>query len=550
MRTCPAVFLLAILAEASLAISFQTGVTSNSRRLGNRASTTLNATRCPLGPGAVSSQAVNGSGSIWPYQLFRSSTFNPPQLQVTRNAGQLAPGFLFLDPTDFTAVNATQDQAPLIMTDAGQLVWNGPYLDATNLRVASYEGKAILTFWSGLSTAGANIGHGYGNITFLDSSYTEILTVCPKLGLVTPTNTTYECEADLHESYLTDRNTLLITAYNATPADLRSIGGPEKGWVFDCLFLEINPRDGSVLFRWSALEHVPVSESKQPLRSTGTNQSEPFDYFHINSVANVGTNYLVNSRHAWSTYLVSSTGDIVWTIKGDTGGDFGPLPPHGQFSWQHHARARTITSNSIAISWFNNNNAFGVDNGTKFTTGLELLLPLPPSNTSSTTVRALRYLSDPSNPIYAASQGSFSILPNGNIFMGYGEIAVLKEYGPNSSSGAGDVRWTARFGADNLVQSYRGFKAEWHATPKTKPSLAVESAAGGCGKGYVSWNGATDVEAWAIYEGEQPGSLREVGRVGFKGFETSFGVASAFVQVGAVVGGEVVRRSEAVSWVE
>lgn len=500
---------------------------------------------CPLGRGQDSSRVVNGSGSIWPYQVFRSATFNPPQLQVTANGEHLAPGLLFFAPTDFTPVNATQDQAPLIMTDTGQLVWNGPNLDATNFRVTSYEGKVILTFWSGLSTAGANVGHGYGNVTFLDSSYTEILTVCPKLGLVTPDNKNYPCEIDFHESYVTDRDTILVTAYNVTATDLSPIGGPENGWVFDCLFFEINPKDGSILFRWSALDHIPVSVSKLPLRNAGKNQSQPFDYFHINSVVNIGHNYLVNSRHAWTTYLVSATGDIVWTIQGDTGGDFGPLPPNGHFAWQHHARPHNVTNSSISLTYFNNNNALGVDNGTHFTTGLELLLSLPPSNASSTT-RALKYLSDPSDPIYADSQGSLTFLSNGNIFMDYGEIAVMKEYGPNSPSGA-DVRWTARFGADNLVQSYRGFKAEWHATPKTGPSLAVEKGAGSCGKGYVSWNGATDVEAWVVYEGASATHLEEVGRIGFRGFETEFGVGKEFVQVAAVVRGEIVRKSEVVS---
>ena len=323
--------LLAILAEAPFAIGFQTSSKFSTRDSNNPASTNLNASGCPLGRGRTSSRVVNSSESIWPYQVFRSATFNPPQLQITANGEHLAPGLLFFAPTDFTSVNATQDQAPLIMTDAGQLVWNGPNLDATNFRVASYEGNPILTFWSGLSTAGANVGHGYGNVTFLDSSYTEILTVCPKLGLVTPDNTTYPCELDLHESYVTDRDTILVTAYNATATDLRSIGGPKNGWVFDCLFFEINPKDGSILFRWSALDHVPVSESKYPLRNTGKNQSQPFDYFHINSVVNIGDNFLVNSRHVWTTYLVSATGDIIWTVQGDTGGDFGPLPPNGHF---------------------------------------------------------------------------------------------------------------------------------------------------------------------------------------------------------------------------
>ena len=331
MLVFPAVYSLAILAQAKFSICFQTDTTFIGQVLNTRAFGNSHATLCPLGQGAESRRIVNESGPIWPYQVFKSATFNPPQLQVTTNGKHLAPGLLFFDPTDFTPVNATQDQAPLIMTDAGQLVWNGPYLDATNFRVASYEGKDILTFWSGLSTAGANIGHGYGNVTFLDSSYTKILTVCPKLGLVTPDNTTYPCEADFHESYITNRNTLLITAYNATITDLRSIGGLEEGWVFDCLFFEIDPKDGRVLFRWSALEYVPVSESKLPLRNAGKSQSLPFDYFHINSVVNIGDNYLVNSRHVWSTYLVSPNGDIIWTIRGDTGGDFGPLPPNGQF---------------------------------------------------------------------------------------------------------------------------------------------------------------------------------------------------------------------------
>ena len=319
----------------ALAVCFQTGVTPSSRNSRNGPSTTLNATLCPLGHGAESGRAVNGSGSIWPYQVFKSASFNPPQLEVTRNGRQLAPGFLFFDPVNMRTVKGAQDQAPLIMTDAGQLVWNGPYLDATNFGVASYEDKAILIFWSGSRSPLPNKGHGYGKITFLDSSYTEILTVCPKLGLVTPNNTTYECEADLHEINLTDRNTLLITAWNATPTDLRSIGGPEEGWVFDSLFLEINPKDGSILFRWSPLEHFPVSESKRPLGSSGRNQSQPFDYFHTNSVSKVGDNYLVNSRQLWSTYLISSTGDIIWTLKGDTGGDFGPLPPQARFVSTH-----------------------------------------------------------------------------------------------------------------------------------------------------------------------------------------------------------------------
>lgn len=285
---------------------------------------------CPLGPGLQSAEIVNNPPT-WPYQKFKSSPFTPPQFQITTNGQPLAPGLLFITPSEQTPRVATSDVAPLIMTDAGQLVFNGPIVNATNFRHAVYKDKNILTYWSGISTAGANIGHGYGNVTFLDTSYNEILTVCPKLGLVTPDNTEYPCEADLHESFTTDRDTIIVSAYNATQTDLGSVGGPKDGWIFDCLFFEIEPETGKIIFQWSAIEHVPVTASQQPLAGSGLNKSVPWDYFHINSVVNINDEYLVNSRHTWTTFLLTSKGDIIWRIQGNTGGDFGPLPENGHF---------------------------------------------------------------------------------------------------------------------------------------------------------------------------------------------------------------------------
>ena len=304
---------------------------------------------CHTGPGKESHRVVNGSGGTWPYQVYRSSPFNPPELEITTNSQPLAPGLLFITPSDEGSSEATKDTAPLIMTDTGQLVWNGPMVTANNLRVAYYEGNPILTYWSGSSGPGANIGHGYGNVTFLDATYNEILVICPQFGLLTPDNSEHPCEADLHESFVTDRNTLLVTAYNVTKTDLSSVGGPSNGWVYDCLFFELDPKNGSILFRWSALEHVPVNGTKLNFTgSEGFNQSFPFDWFHINSVVNIGSSFLVNSRHLWSTYLVTANGDIEWTLQGDTGGDFGALPPNGHFVSK--SVFNTLISDSLDIA--------------------------------------------------------------------------------------------------------------------------------------------------------------------------------------------------------
>lgn len=132
-------------------------------------------------------------------------------------------------------------------------------------------------------------------------------------------------------------------------------------------------------------------------------------------------------------------------------------------------------------------------------------------------------LSDPNDPIYSDSLGSNTYLPNGDIFVDYGEVPVMKEFSSSNRTG-GTVRWTWRFGLDNLMQSYRGFKVECQGFPTTSPDLVVEEDGKGRLAGYVSWNGATNVEEWVIYEGWAHDKLSQVSRVGYQGFETEFRV--------------------------
>ena len=287
---------------------------------------------CELGLGKESHfVGGNETGPLWPWQIYQSAPYNPPELEITSSGAPLSDGLLLFSPGDFRAnVPSAKQSSAVIMTDGGQLVWSGP-AGATNLRSTSYKGSPVLLYWRGVTTVGGNTGHGYGNVTLLDRRYEEVLTVCPKLGLVVPKgDPVHPCDADFHEAFVTARDTLLVSVYNATPADLSAVGGPKDGWVFDCLVVEIEPESGDVLFRWSALEHVPISETKYPLLRAG-NESVPFDYFHINSIVAVDDSYLVNARHTWATYLLSGNGEVEWTFQGETGGDFGKVPEEGLF---------------------------------------------------------------------------------------------------------------------------------------------------------------------------------------------------------------------------
>ena len=121
----------------------------------------------------------------------------------------------------------------------------------------------------------------------------------------------------------------------------------------------------------------------------------------------------------------------------------------------------------------------------------------------------------------------------------------MKEFGPQSASGA-DVRWSAQFGFKNSAQSYRAYKSDWHATPSSPPNLVVQAIQSddelsSCAdssnlRGFVSWNGATDVVYYVVCTVRDQNNMQQIGRVQKQGFETKFVIPAGteVVRVGAV----------------
>ena len=377
-------------------------------------------------------------------------------------------------------------------------------------------------------------------VSFLDATYKHFA-VDPNLHLNKLTSTpVINWSVDIHEHQMTPRNTMLVSAYNNTQYDLTPINGSADGWIVDALVFELDLASWEVLFTWRAVDHVPLSASHQPLISKSGNgtKAAPWDWFHINSIEAVGENYLVNSRHNWAVYLVSGKdGSIIWILEGETGGDFGALPSDGTFRWQHHARAHNVTESSLDLSLFDNHNQL-LENGTAPSNALVYHLEFPANTSYFPQLR--RRIETPSEELYADSQGSYiPELSNGNQFVGYGQIASSREYGP--ATDGSDLRWQAQFGVLNEAQSYRGFKETWRATPADwDPSLVIEGR-----KAYVSWNGATETSEWVVYAGQKSSKLEPVGVAKRKGFETVFEVPqeAKYVQVGAMQSGAEVRRS-------
>jgi hypothetical protein len=151
----------------------------------------------------------------------------------------------------------------------------------------------------------------------------------------------------------------------------------------------------------------------------------------------------------------------------------------------------------------------------------------------------LKNLYDPGQTLYVDSQGALDLLPNGNVLMGYGEMPVIKEYGPD-----GDVRMSIQFGDLGGVQSsYRAYRLEWEGVPAADPAVFATK-----GHVYMSWNGATSIESWDIYEGTTPCNLKYTHSVSNAGFETeaSITITTQYVQVTAVTTDNARRGSTVV----
>jgi hypothetical protein len=378
------------------------------------------------------------------------------------------------------------------MRENGEPVWIEPTkANLTDLKVQTYRGSPVLTYWSGKSTG----GHGAGSGTILDTTYTPIATVTAGNDL----------DADLHEFNLTSRGTALITIYAVKKADLSSIGGPANGSIMDCHVQEIDVASGKVLLDWSALDHIPVAETYLGLTQDeghdGTSAERAFDAYHLNAVEEDGDALLISARHTHSIYSIDRTsGGIRWRFGGRES-DI-RVAKDALFAWQHDVRRHADGT----ITLFDNHLYSGTDGrsrGMKFS--------LNSAETEATLLQEYSY-----DDHLGTAMGSMQLLGNGNVLIGWGTDPAVTEF-----TAAGKAVYEATLGGI----SYRSYRHEWSAQPTTKPDIAARIE-GGRMRVYASWNGATDVKSWRVLSANA-GAVATVAEVKRSGFETSLLVPKA-----------------------
>jgi len=426
---------------------------------------------------------------------YRTTEATAPRMSVTQRDGGTASGLLFVTPQH-------HDYNGVIVDETGEPVWIEPsQKPMTDLRVQRFEGKDVLTYWSGEMYK----HHGRGSCTILDDSYRTVAEVHAAGGLT----------ADLHEFTLTDRGTALITAYGTTRADLRPIGGPKDGWVFEGHVQEIDVRSGKVLLDWASLDHVPVEDTYQGIADVqgqhGSTAAGAFDYFHVNAVDDDGDALLVSGRHTHTIYRIDRTsGEVLWRFGGRHS-DIA-VDEDARFAWQHHVRKRADDT----ITLFDNHlktEAEGV-----YSRGM--LFRVDEKARRATLVQAY------SDDHLGTAMGNIQQLPDGHMMVGWGVSPHLTEFRADG---------TPIFDLDLGGKSYRAFRSPWKATPAADPRLVVAPTSGRRMHIHVSWNGATGVHRWRISAGRSAGHLDVVTTIARSGFESSAELARAdAVQVEAL----------------
>ncbi len=388
-------------------------------------------------------------------------------------------------------------QGPLILDSSGrQPVWfNQISLDADpskrafNLRLGRYKGQPVLSWFEG---AVVN-EHGEGHYVITDSSYSTVKTVQAGNGYV----------GDLHEFFLTPQGTAYFTCFGLGHADLRPYGGSANGDFYYGVAQEVEVDTGKVLFQWRSDQHVSFDDSYCTPKQYGT---EPWDYFHINAISQDGNgDLLICSRNTSTIYKVSrSTGEIIYRIGGKRS-DFS-FAPGAQFAWQHDATAQP--DGTITVF----DNGAGVEVTQPESRALVLNL-----NMSSKTVELFHQYPHPGGAILANALGSVQLLEGGHTFIGWGNRGWFSEVGPT-----GQALLNGRLAGDTTL-SYRAFRSPWTAKPPEPPDIAVE-AASQTTTVYASWNGATEVDRWAVLGGAAKNSLSVLGVAPKAGFETQITV--------------------------
>jgi hypothetical protein len=397
---------------------------------------------------------------------------------------------------------------PEILEQNGNPIWEDPLgglitiagakyeAVAMDFHTATYQGQPVLIWWQGHITPQ---GFGTGTWKIVDEHYRTIAEVNAPRGF----------ELDFHDIQLTTHGTAYIIGNRTESLNLHCCGGPANGQLYDQVLFEVEVKTGKVLWGWDPIHNVPLRDSYTPIPINHT----PWDPYHLNSISFGPSGApIISARNTWAAYWINRRSGRIFATLGGKHSTFRFLGG-ARFAWQHDV----LQQLGEQVSLFDDEAVPAVGKQSR-----GLVLALNWAHHSASVVH--EYVLP--KPALAGSQGDFEPLPNGNVFVGWGQLPFFSEY-----SATGNLLYMGSLPGPD--ESYRDYRSQWTGTPSERPS-AVAAAGKGVTAVYASWNGATGVAAWQLLAGASPSSLAVTGSpVARQGFETQLVTTNAGPYYGA-----------------
>jgi hypothetical protein len=354
--------------------------------------------------------------------------------KVFYTTGFSAAAVGFANPTVDGLGSLVQPSRLVIADKSGKVIWQreaAQGMGVADFRTQTYRGKKVLTWWEGSDEG----GHGSGAAYIADTHYKIIKKLTLPAGY-TP---------DIHEFRLTPDGRALITSYKTVTHDMSSIGGPTSAQMDDGLAYVVDVATGKVLHTWSALAHIPLTDTRarRPLPPSTT-----YDPYHINSISLDPRGDLVLSfRNLSAIYDVDiDTGKINWVL----GGAHPTLKagPGVEFAFQHDAEFISPTTLQLF-----NDNAAGQNDPDKpyeLVQGLSSVqqVKIDAAHHRATLVHNWTHPDD----LVAFSMGNAQKLARGHTFVGWGSASRISEL---------DASGKVVYDASLPTPTYRAFLDTW-----------------------------------------------------------------------------------------
>lgn len=391
---------------------------------------------------------------------------------TTSTTGRVDGGLLLTTPAP---VGPDLSGAAIYDNSGNVVYWRpGPYM---NLEKITFLGKPALSMWDN-SVAG-------GRFIVLNSSYEQIAAY----------NATGHF-TDGHEFQVSpDGSRVLLLGYDYVTRDLSAYGGTADAQVIDYFIQEQNVYTGEITFQWNTLDHIPFTETQEPL--TG----DVVDPVHANSLEyDTDGNLLMSARHTSTVYKINrTTGDVMWRFGGKNS-DFTFADPADRPSYQHDARR--LPDGRLSL----------FDNGNKESPQVSRAVVYSLDETAKTAKLDEDLQPDP--PAFADFAGSSRRTSNGDTLVDYASAGRMAEFGAD-----GTQVFSAAF--PQGFWSYRAIRADWQGNPAGPPAAMLGGpAADGSRTLSMSWNGATRVDRWRVETGPASRALTTATTVAKTGFTT------------------------------